>query len=50
MIRKEYYEKFKRSITTINLDPANFLQKVDLFNIDIRDMISLEDVSNNIKL
>ena len=47
---KDYYETFKRSITTINLDPANFLQKADLFDIDIRDLISLEDVSNNIKL
>lgn len=47
---RDYYTTFKRSIITINLDPANFIQKEDSFDIDIRDLISLEDVSNNIKL
>ncbi len=43
----EYYTSFKRKTITINLDPAN---DDSLYDVDIKDLISMEDVGERLKL
>jgi GTPase SAR1 family protein len=53
---KEYYEYFGRKTVLVNLDPANdTLTKGKLynkleFNIDIRDLITLDNIEGELKL
>lgn len=47
-IMKEYYHKFNRKIVLINLDPAN--DSTSLFDIDIRDLISLTEIESQLNL
>jgi GTPase SAR1 family protein len=45
---KSYYNKFKREVITINLDPANECN--NNFDIDIRDLITIDDIGEQYKL
>lgn len=45
---KSYYNKFKREVMIINLDPANESEKC--FDIDIRDLITIDDIGEQFKL
>lgn len=55
---KKYYENFQRRIISVNLDPANEnifyengeLCKDSLFDIDIRQLITLDDAASQMKL
>lgn len=48
----EYYKKFNRKHIIINLDPANICinQENSLFDYDIRELITMEDVGERLKL
>lgn len=47
---KNFYNTFNRPILLINLDPANDCKSVDIFDIDIRNLISHKDVASTFHL
>lgn len=47
-IMKEYYTQFNRKTVLVNLDPAN--DSSNLFDIDIRNLISLNEIESRLDL